>query len=94
MPIMRSAKKRLRQNIKRNLRNRSYKSAMKTQVKNFLSVMKEGNVQAAEEELRLAIKKLDKAAAKGILHKNTASRKKSRLTKRLNKIKTAAPQKS
>lgn len=94
MPIMKSAKKRLRQNIKRNLRNRSRKSALKTQIKNFLGVVKEGNVQAAEKELRLAIKKLDKAAAKGILHKNTASRKKSRLTKKLNKIKTAAPQKS
>ncbi|MCF6154655.1 MAG: 30S ribosomal protein S20 [Candidatus Brocadia sp.] len=94
MPIMQSAKKRLRQNIKRNLRNRSYRSALKTQIKNFLGVMKAGNVQAAEEELRLAIKKLDKAAAKGILHKNTVSRKKSRLTKRLNKIKASAPQKS
>lgn len=94
MPIMKSAKKRLRQNIKRNLRNRSRKSALKTQIKNFLGVVKEGNVQAAEKELRLAMKKLDKAAAKGVIHKNTASRKKSRLTKKLNKIKTAAPQKS
>ncbi|MEP9410959.1 MAG: 30S ribosomal protein S20 [Candidatus Brocadia sp.] len=94
MPIMKSAKKRLRQNIKRNLRNRARKSALKTQIKHFLGAVKEGNIQAAEKELRLAIKKLDKAAAKGVLHKNTASRKKSRLTKKLNKIKTAAPQKS
>lgn len=94
MPIMKSAKKRLRQNIKHNLRNRSYKSALKTQVKNFLGVVKEGNVQAAKEELRLTVKKLDKAASKGILHKKTASRKKSRLTKKFNQIKTAAQQKS
>ncbi|GAN32293.1 MAG: 30S ribosomal protein S20 [Candidatus Brocadia sp. AMX2] len=94
MPTMKSAKKRLRQNIKRNLRNRSRKSALRTQIKHFLGVVKEGNIPSAEEKLRLAIKKLDKAAAKGILHKNTASRKKSRLTKQLNKIKTAAPQKS
>jgi len=94
MPIMKSAKKRLRQNIKQNLRNRSYKSALKTQIKNFLGVVKEGNVQAAEKELHLTIKKIDKAASKGILHKNTASRKKSRLTKKLNQIKAAAQQKS
>jgi len=90
MPIMRSAKKRLRQNIKHNLRNRTYKSALKTQMKKFLSVVKEGNAQAAQEELRLTIKKLDKGVAKNILHKNTASRKKSRLTKKLNQMKTSA----
>jgi small subunit ribosomal protein S20 len=87
---MRSAKKRLRQNIKHNLRNRTYKSALKTQMKKFLSVVKEGNAQAAQEELRLTIKKLDKGVAKNILHKNTASRKKSRLTKKLNQMKTSA----
>jgi small subunit ribosomal protein S20 len=91
---MKSAKKRLRQNIKRNLRNRSYKSALKTQIKNFLGAVKEGNVQSAEEELRRTVKKLDKAAAKGILHKNTASRKKSRLTKKFNQLKAVAQQKS
>lgn len=94
MPIMKSAKKRLRQNIKRNLRNRVHKSALKTQMKKFLSSLKGGNVQAAEEELRRTIKKIDKIAAKGIIHKNTASRKKSRLTKRLNQIKTSAKQKT
>lgn len=94
MPIMKSAKKRLRQNRKHNLRNRSYKSSLRTQIKNFLGVIKEGNVQAAEKELQLTVKKIDKAAAKGILHKNNASRRKSRLTKKLNQIKTAAQQKS
>lgn len=94
MPTMKSAKKRLRQNIKHNLRNRSYRSALKTQIKDFLGVVKEGKVQAAEEELRLTVKKLDKAAAKGILHKKTASRRKSRLTKKLNRVKAAAQQKS
>ena len=83
MPIMKSAKKRLRQNIKHNLRNRTYRSALKTQMKKFLSVVKEGNAQVAQEELRLTVKKIDKGVVKGILHKNTASRKKSRLTKNL-----------
>ena len=94
MPIMRSAKKRLRQNIKHNLRNRSYRAALKTQLKKFLSVVKEGNAQTAQEELRLTVKKIDKGVAKNILHKNTASRKKSRLTKKLNQMKVSAQQKS
>ena len=94
MPIMKSAKKRLRQNIKHNLRNRSYRAALKTQLKKFLSVVKEGNAQVAQEELRLTVKKIGKGVAKNILHKNTASRKKSRLTKKLNQMKVAAQQKS
>ena len=94
MPIMRSAKKRLRQNIKQNLRNRSYRAALKTQLKKFLSVVKEGNAQAAQEELRLTVKKIDKGVAKNILHKNTASRKKSRLAKKINQMKVSAEQKS
>ena len=94
MPIMRSAKKRLRQNIKQNLRNRSYRAALKTQLKKFLSVVKEGNAQAAQEELRLTVKKLDKGVAKNILHKNTASRKKSQLAKKINQMKVSAEQKS
>ena len=91
MPIMKSAKKRLRQNIKHNLRNRSFKTALKTQMKKFLSAVKEGNVKTAEEELRLTVKKLDKGRAKGMLHIKTVSRKKSRLEKRLNQVKSAAP---
>ncbi len=94
MPIMKSAKKRLRQNIKHNLRNRTYRSALKTQLKRFLSVVKEGNAPVAQEELRLTVKKIDKGVVKGILHKNTASRKKSRLTKKLNQMKVSAQQKS
>ncbi|HHT9138003.1 MAG: 30S ribosomal protein S20 [Candidatus Brocadiales bacterium] len=90
MPTMQSAKKRLRQNIKQNLRNRSYRAALKTQLKKFLSVIKEGNAQTAQEELRLTVKKLDTGVAKGILPKNTASRKKSRLTKKFNQMKTPA----
>ncbi len=94
MPTMKSAKKRLRQNIKHNLKNRSYRGALKTQLKKFLSVVKEGNTQAAQEELRLTVKKLDKGVSKGIIHKNTASRKKSRLAKKLNQTKASAQQKS
>ncbi len=91
MPIMKSAKKRLRQNIKHNLRNRSFKTALKTQMKKFLSAVKEGNAKTAEEELRLTVKKLDKGRSKGMLHKNTVSRKKSRLAKKLSQVKASAP---
>ena len=94
MPIMKSAKKRLRQNIQQNLRNRTHRSALRTQMKKFSSALKKGNTQAATEELRLTVKKLDTCAAEGILHKNTASRKKSRLTKKLNQIKAIAQQKT
>lgn len=94
MPTLPSAKKRLRQNVKRNSRNKAAKSALKTQIKKFSSSLKEQNPQATEEELRLTIKKLDKGVSQGILKKNTASRKKSRLTKKLNQIKSAAQQKS
>lgn len=93
MPTMKSAKKRLRQNIKHNLRNRTYKSALKTQMKKFLNAIREGNAQAAQEELRLTVKKLDTGVSKNILHKNTASRKKSRLAKKLNQMKAAVQQK-
>jgi len=71
-----------------------YRAALKTQLKKFLSVVKEGNAQAAQEELRLTVKKLDKGVAKNILHKNTASRKKSRLAKKINQMKVSAEQKS
>jgi small subunit ribosomal protein S20 len=94
MPIMKSAKKRLRQNVKRNLRNRIRKTALRTQMKKFFGALEEKNVQSSEEQLRVAIKKIDKCASKGILHKKTADRKKSRLTKKLNQIKTAAQPKS
>ncbi len=93
MPIMKSAKKRLRQNVKRNLRNRTHKSALKTQMKKFFTSLKGGDAKVAGEELRLTVKKIDKGVSKGILTKNVANRKKSRLTKKVNQLK-AAPSKS
>lgn len=89
MPIMESAKKRLRQNIKRNLRNRMHRSALKTQMKKFFTALKAGESKVAEEELRLTVKKIDKSVSKGIITKNVANRKKSRLTKKVNQLKTA-----
>ena len=86
-----SAKKRIRQNEKRNARNRARKQAVKLQVKSFDAAIHRGDVVAAETELKKVASKLDKVASKSTIHKNTAARRRSRLTKRLNAAKTAAP---
>ena len=81
------AKKRARQNVKSNTANRARKSRVKTQIKHFEAALDAGNVEAATEQLRLVTKKLDKTASTSTMHKKTASRKKSRLAKQLNKLK-------
>lgn len=86
-----SAKKRIRQNEKRNARNRARKQAVKLQVKSFNAALAGGDVAAAETELRKVTSKLDKIASKSTIHKNTAARRRSRLTKKLNTARTAAP---
>jgi len=82
-----SAKKRVRQNRKRRAINRARKSQVKTQIKHFEAALKSGDLQAATEQFRLAVKKLDKVASTSTMHKNTAARKKSRLAKKLNALK-------
>ncbi|MBN2316256.1 MAG: 30S ribosomal protein S20 [Sedimentisphaerales bacterium] len=82
------AKKRARQNDKRRTINRARKSQVKTQIKHFEAALSKGDVEAAGEQLRLVTQKLDKTAAKSTMHKKTAARKKSRLTKKLNALKT------
>ncbi len=81
------AKKRARQNVKNNTANRARKSRVKTQIKHFEAALDAGNVEVATEQLRLVGKKLDKTASTSTMHKKTASRKKSRLAKQLNKLK-------
>ena len=82
-----SAKKRIRQNLKSKLRNRRRTLILKTSVKDFLSLVQHGKVQDAEKALPKVCKTIDQISAKGTIHKNTASRYKSRLTLRLNKAK-------
>lgn len=84
MPNIKSAIKRVKQTEKRRLQNASQKSALRTAVKAVEGALNSENAVNAKDALVLAIKKLDKAAAKGLIHKNTANRKKSRLVKRLN----------
>jgi small subunit ribosomal protein S20 len=82
-----SAKKRVRQNAKRNEINRARKSQIKTQVKRFESAVSSSDATAAAEQFRLLAKKLDKVASTSTMHKKTAARKKSRLAKKLNALK-------
>jgi small subunit ribosomal protein S20 len=84
MPHTKSAKKRLRQNEKRRLRNRAAKSAIKTQIKKVLAKAKSGTAEELRTQLNLAAKKLDKAAAKRIIHPNLAARKKAQLARLAN----------
>jgi small subunit ribosomal protein S20 len=88
MPHTRSAKKNQRKNEKRRLRNRAAKSAIKTQVKRFLAAV-DGPTDQLRKEYNLAAKKLDKAAAKRIIHPNLAARKKSQLARALHRKETA-----
>jgi len=82
-----SAKKRVRQNAKQRTINRARKSQVKTQVKKLETALSEGNVETATAELKATVKKLDKVASTSTMHKKTAARKKSRLTKKLNALK-------
>jgi small subunit ribosomal protein S20 len=80
MPHTRSAKKSLRRNEKRRLQNRAVKRAIKTQIKKVLTAAA-GPIDQLRAEFNLAAKKLDKAAAKRVVHPNLAARKKSQLAK-------------
>ncbi len=93
MPHTKSAKKSLRQTAKRRLRNRASKSALKTQIKKVLATVEGGTLEQARVEYNLAAKKLDRAAAKRVIHRNLAARKKSQLA-RLIRAKEAAPAKA
>jgi small subunit ribosomal protein S20 len=87
MPNTASAKKRHRQSEVRRLRNRAGRTAIKTQVRKVRDAVVAGNVEAGETEFRLAAKKLDQAAAKGLIHANVAGRTKSRLSSALKSAK-------
>ena len=90
-PITKSAKKALRQNKKRRVRNIRRKNAFKDIIKNIQKLVLENKKKEAEKLLPKAYKALDKAAKTGVIKKNTADRKKSRLTKLVNKIDAKVP---
>lgn len=86
MATHKSAEKRARQNEKRRQRNAAVKSGVKTRVKSVLGAVEDKKQDDARKSLAEAIVVIDKAAAKGVLHKNTASRKISRLTRKVNRL--------
>jgi small subunit ribosomal protein S20 len=86
MPNLKTSVKDLRQNKRRAEFNRRIRNRLKKAVKNFEDLLKENNVDKAKDALEQAYKILDKAAQKNVIKKNTASRKKSRLANKLNKL--------
>ena len=90
MPHTASAKKRLRQNNKINLRNRSTKHAIKTQIRKVMAAIAAKDPAAAANEFQVAAQKLDKASARHVLHGNTAARTKSRLATRVAALQGAS----
>ncbi|MHA6483699.1 30S ribosomal protein S20 [Paenibacillus sp. strain BS8-2] len=90
MPNIKSAIKRVKTNEKRRALNASQKSALRSAVKSADQAIGGTDVAAAKAALLVATKKLDKAVTKGLIHKNAAARKKSRLAKRLNTLSAQA----
>ncbi|MCJ7780208.1 MAG: 30S ribosomal protein S20 [Acidimicrobiia bacterium] len=86
MANIQSQKKRNRQTEKRHARNKSIRSELKTREKNVMAAVEAGNAVEAEELLRIAQKQIDMAITKGVIHANTAARRKSRLTHRVRSI--------
>ncbi len=87
MPNHKSAEKRVRQNAKRRARNRHAMSTLRTEVKKVHVAIVNNEAEAAEAAFPTAVRTLERAAAKGFIHRKTASRKVSRLAKALNKAK-------
>ena len=86
MANIKSAKKRIKVTAKKTLRNKIIKTRTKTAIKKVLTASRAGDADTAKTALRLAVRTIDKAASKGVYHKNNASRKKSRLARLVNKI--------
>ncbi|MBQ2275582.1 MAG: 30S ribosomal protein S20 [Lachnospiraceae bacterium] len=86
MANIKSAKKRILVIEKKTLRNKMIKSKIKTVIKKLEAAIAANDKELAKERLAVVISEIDKATSKGIFHKNTASRKISRLTKAVNKI--------
>lgn len=85
-----SAEKRARQSERRYARNRWYRGRSRSFVKRARALIEQGDLEKAEEAVRLACRELDRAAQKGVIHENNAARRKSRLARALNKASAAA----
>jgi len=83
MPILHASYKDIKRSAKKALRNQSVKSELKTETKKFLDLISSKKMEEAKKQLNLLMSHIDKAKLKGIIHKNTASRKISRLMRKL-----------
>lgn len=86
MPNIKSAKKRVKVTESKTMQNKMLKSALKTCMKKYEAALASSDKTSAEETYKVAVKKIDQAVAKGLLHKNNAARKKSQYTVKLNKL--------
>jgi small subunit ribosomal protein S20 len=75
--------KRVRSSERKRLRNRAVRSTTRTMVKKARTTLEQGDLEAARQAIREAVRTLDKAVSKGVIHRNSAARRKSRLMKRL-----------
>lgn len=87
MPNIKSAKKRLRQNVVLRERNRAARSVVRNRIKALIKTLRAGDIESAEKQFRSVCSALDRAAARKLWHKNNTSRKKSRLAKLIVKVK-------
>jgi small subunit ribosomal protein S20 len=91
LPQIKSAQKRVRQVEKRQLRNKSVRSQCKTNITKAEKLIFSGEMESAEAAVVTALRSLDKAVEKGVLHANNAARRKSRLMQKLNQAKALPP---
>ncbi|MFO0981017.1 MAG: 30S ribosomal protein S20 [Planctomycetota bacterium] len=89
MPHIESAKKRLRQNLVRREANKKLSSSMKTVIKRVLAAVSEKNADVAQKTLPVAMKRIDKAAKRNVIHKNTAARYKSKVSRAVRSLQAA-----
>jgi len=90
MPNTASAKKRMRQDAVRRIRNRSTKSALRTQMRKVRAAIDAKKLDESESEFRSLVKKLDRAAGHNVIHANTAARTKARISHALKTLKASA----
>ena len=86
MPNIKSAKKRVIVTKTKTMQNKIFRTQLKTDIKKYQAALAAGDTAAAESTYKAAVKKIDQAAARGIIHKNAAARKKSQFTKALNNM--------
>ncbi|MCI9186719.1 MAG: 30S ribosomal protein S20 [Oscillospiraceae bacterium] len=86
MPNIKSAKKRVLVSKSKAMQNKAAKSALKTDLKKFEAAVADGSRSEADAAYKTAVKAVDKAVSKGLLHRNNAANKKSKMTLKLNKL--------